>query len=171
MGRRNPNMIVLLLLAGSLTAEKPPAAPPKTYPTTRTFDVSCESLWPVALQVLTSSGWGVKASDRVGGVLSLEWTKGQQVGGFEAINRLVGKYTTAKSTGFWTQYRGFRHASAQVVAIPKGAQCAYALTVVHHGFERRQQGENWWVLESNGFLENETLGQIEAKLKPSDRDR
>ena len=55
-------------------------------------------------------------------------------------------------------------ASAQVIAIPSEGSCSYSLTAVHHGFEQRRQGAGWWILESNGFLENEMLSQIEAKL-------
>jgi hypothetical protein len=166
------NRLLIALLIGGLwqllPAQKKPEpepAPPQTWPTSRVLQSTCESVWPVALQLLIAEGWTVKTSDRAGGLLTLEWTRGEIVGRYRKINPLVGQHTIEKSTGFWTQYTGFRIVSAQAISAPQGAGCSYGITVVYHGREVRSgQGERWWILRSNGWLEDKLLGQIEAKL-------
>jgi hypothetical protein len=59
--------------------------------------------------------------------------------------------------------------SAQAISAPQGDGCSYTVTTVYHGREIRvRQGDSrdpsWWVLQSNGFLEDNMLGEIEGKL-------
>jgi len=156
---------IALMFVAPMMGQKTPAPNPKTYPNSRTFKVSCEAVWPHAVQVLTSSGWGIKTSDRAGGILTLEWTRGETLGPYRKINPMVGQYTLDKSTGFWTQYTGFRMISAQTISAPQGDSCSYTITVVYHGREiRAGQGERWWILQSNGAFEDKMLSEIEGKL-------
>jgi hypothetical protein len=160
---------LLLLSAATAFAGKKAAPPPETWPTSRVFGVSCDSVWPVAVQVLTSNGWGIRSSDRAGGVLTLEWTRGEMRGPFRKINPLVGQYTIEKSTGFWTQYEGFRMASAQAIAVPQGDTCSYTVTVTYHGMVEidhlhEPSEQQWRILQTNGSFEDKMLSEIEAKL-------
>lgn len=154
----------LFTLNTPLLAEKKVAPPPQTWPTSRTLSAPCESVWTVAVQSTVADGWSVKNSDRAGGILTLESTRGEQVGGYRAINPLVGRYTTAKSTGFWTQYTGFRMAGATVILAPAATGCSATVSVTYHGREiRAGSGQQWWVLQSNGYLEDQLLSKIAEK--------
>lgn len=154
-----------LVVISAFSGERTRVSPPKTFPNSRIFETSCDAVWPIALRVLTANGWSVKTSDRIGGVLSLDWTRGETIGPYRRINPLVGQYTVEKSTGFWTQYTGFRPMSAQVVVAPEGSSCFCTVTAVYHGREIRSgQGERWWILRSNGFFEDKLLAEIQAKL-------
>lgn len=110
------------------------------------------------------NGWSVKASDRAGGIMTLESTTGERLGRYKEINPLVGKYTAEKSTGFWTQYTGFRMAGASLTFIPGKDSCDTSVAVTYHGLEHRTQGVQWYVLKSNGWLEDKMLGEIEGKI-------
>ena len=90
---------ILVVSAGG--GQKKPEPIPKTYPNSRTFKASCDAVWPIAVQVLTSNGWGIKTSDRFGGILTLDWTRGATTSyRYSKINPLVGQYTIEK-TGTW----------------------------------------------------------------------
>ncbi|MBM3775386.1 MAG: hypothetical protein FJW37_09520 [Acidobacteria bacterium] len=55
--------------------------------------------------------------------------------------------------------------SAQTIAAPQGDGCSYTISAVCHGREIRSgQGEQWWILRSNGFFEDKMLAEIEAKV-------
>ncbi len=150
-------------VAAAHAQKKPAPEPVKTYPTSRKFPGACDAVWPAALRAVTANGWAVKSSDRLGGILTLEALTAEYTGGPKAINPLVGKYTVEKSTGFWTMYTGFRFASGQMIATPDGDGCAVLFTLTYHGYERRAtQGERWWVLQTNGYLEDKMLGEIAA---------
>jgi hypothetical protein len=156
---------LMLLIMTPIFAEKKLVPVPQTWPTSRTFAATCDAVWPAAVQVLTLNGWGIKTSDRAGGILTLEWTRGENLGPYRRINPMVGQYTVEKNTGFWTQYTGFRMVSAQAVAVSQGDGCSYTITAVYHGREIRVgQGQQWWILQSNGFLEDKMLREIEVKL-------
>ena len=161
-------MVVVLLTSPVFAQKKPKPAPepPKTYPTARTFAASCDAVWPAALRAVTSNGWGVKTSDRAGGIITMEYTLGEYHGAAKGINEMVRRYTVEKSTGFWTTYSGFRVVSGQFIAMPERAGCSVAFTLVYHGREIRVgQGDGWWILRSNGFFEDKMLGEIENALR------
>lgn len=86
-------------------------------------------------------------------------------GGHKQINRLVCEYTKAKCTGFWTQYTGFRIASANALFGPEADGCQAEMNIVYHGYETRLAGANWWVPESNHSFEQRLLEEIAADLK------
>lgn len=157
-------LLAALLPSPALAGDKKSLAPPQTWPASRTFAASCDSLWPAALQVTTGEGWAVKTSDRAGGILALEWTRGQITGNSSVINPLVGQHTTEKSTGFWTLYTGFRIAGAQMTAFPEGSGCQVSFSVSYHGYEIRKGRSDWWILHSNGWFENKMLDEMEVKV-------
>lgn len=159
-------VVVALILAASAAGQKKPALVSKTYPNTRTFQTSCDNVWPVALQVFTSDGWGIRTSDRAGGILTLEWTRGEVTGSYRKINPMIEQYAVKKATSFWTrEYYGFRMVSAQAVAIPHGDSCLYTVTAIYQGLEAHiGGGRSWEVLPSNGFFEDKMLGEIQKNL-------
>jgi hypothetical protein len=159
-------LALLLSCVGRIVGQKEPPPRTKSYPNTREFKVSCDTVWPVAVQALTSNGWGVRASDHAGGILTLEWTRGETAGSYKKINPLVDEYAIKNRTGFWTRdYYGFAIVSAQVIAIPKGDAYSYTITVVYRGLAVRTGGvRSWETLPSNGSFEDRMLSEIEGKL-------
>lgn len=159
-------MAVFLIFVVAMMGQKKPAPEPKTYPNTQEFKASCDTTWPVAAQVITSNGWGVKASDRAGGILTFEWTLGETTGSYRKINPLVDRYAIKNRTGFWSrEYYGFAIVSAQAIAVPNGDVCSYTITVVYRGLEVRTGGvRSWVVLPSNGSFEEKMLREIKDKL-------
>jgi hypothetical protein len=136
---------LVLIVVASVAGEKKPTPPPKRYQNTREFKASCDRAWPVAVRVLTSHGWGVRTSDRAGGILTFEWTRGDITGSYRKINPIVDQYAIKNRTGFWTrEYYGFRIVSAQAVAVPQSESCSYTVTVVYHGLAVRTGGIRSW---------------------------
>lgn len=152
---------IVATLALAQKKPKPAPEPPRTWPTARTLAAPCDAVWPLALQAFVRSGWNVKTSDRTGGLLMLEWTKGYQAGFARAINPLVSQHTTAKVSGFSHQFTFFQIVSASAISAPDQSRCRYTLAIVYHGDEI---GKDRRVLESNGWLESKLLDEIEAKL-------
>jgi hypothetical protein len=165
---RHPLQLFLLLLcATALHAQKKPKPepePPKTYPTERIFAASCDAVWPAAIQVLATNGWSIRTSDRTGGLLTFDRTRIETMRNFAAF---AAKYTTARTTGFWTQWQDFRFNTSQAVAVPLDRKCSLSFTLVFDGFGKQAARENlqWWSLTSNGWFEDKMLSEIEAKMK------
>jgi hypothetical protein len=142
-------------------AQKKPKPVPETHPTEQTFHASCEAVWPMAVQALMAEGWGVKTSDRAGGILILEWTKGEWRGSSRFVNQQILQNTLEQATSFSHQWNTFRIISASVISAQEGTGCKYNISVVMQGDEVTK---GWRVLQSNGFIENFLLGQIEGRL-------
>lgn len=152
----------VLALCLPAEAEKAPFDIPQSHPTSRMVQATCDAVWPYAVRTAATSGWSVKASDRAGGILTLE-SSTEQTGGYRYVNPFVGKYTTAKSTGFWTQYTGFRSPSATVILTPSAGACEVSIAIIYHGRESRGGRTEWWVLQSNGRQEDEMLSRIAVR--------
>jgi hypothetical protein len=153
----------LLVISVPLVAGKKPAAePPQTWPSSRTFAASCDSVWPVALQVFVSNGWAIKSSDRAGGTLSLEWTRGEWHGNSSRVNPFIARNTTEPVSSFWHQWTDFRIMPSSVITIAADSGCTYTIALVYHGHEIGVDG--YRVLQSNGFFETAMLSEIEGGL-------
>lgn len=158
----------VLLLAAPLAAQKkakPEPEPPKMYPTERTFAASCDAVWPAGLQVLAANGWAIKTSDRAGGLLTFERTQIERMRSFKDF---IARYTTGKTTGFWTTWTGFRFGVSQAIVTESAGKCSYSLAMAYEGFGNQGAGAysptQWWSLISNGWFENKMLDDIAAKV-------
>lgn len=155
---------VLVMTAVALAGDqKEPAPEVKPLPTERTFAASCDAVWPLGIQAFMSEGWSVKASDRAGGILTLEKTKSETLRKFSDF---VTKYTTGKVKGFWVDWSDFRFAGGQAVMVPSGTGCSYTISIVFQGWGKTSAyGRTaWWDLTTNGYMEDKLLTAIEQKL-------
>lgn len=141
--------------------------PRETFATARTVSSSCQKATASAVPIFVKHGFYPKTSDANAGFMDLEYRKGEVIGSAftsKQINDLVKRYTK-QTIGFWSQYQGFRFASATAIFAPKGDGCEITLNAVVHGWEKRLKAGNragWWILESNGRMESEVLADVPA---------
>src|SRR5262245_36452420 len=111
---------ILLLLCWSAEAkEKKLKVSSSTYFNVRSFQSSCDAVWSAAMPLLTEIGLAPQSMDRQGGVASLKWAKGQNVGlGKEEVK----KYTTGYS-GSWASYEAFRIETGTLLATQEAKGC------------------------------------------------
>jgi len=134
---------------------KDPAPP---YFNTRSFQSSCDATWSAAMPLLTEIGLAPQSMDRQGGVASLRWAKGQNVGlgGKEDVKR----FTTGTS-GSWASYEVFRIETGTLLATQESLGCRVQLKLSFTALQRNAlTGDQWHALESNNFLEQTLLDMI-----------
>lgn len=130
-------------------------------PNVATIPGSCDSAWPHALQVFTATGFAPKSSDRAGGVMVLEWTKGRTDG---SVARNEVKQLTLARGGFFTTWDGFRIDSATAIFAPVKDGCRAEITLGFAGFNDGM-GKGWFALESNHSFEQALLKKISDRVK------
>jgi hypothetical protein len=150
----------LLNSAAAQKKPKPTPDPPPTYNTEQIFHSPCDTVWPLAVQTAMAAGWSVKTSDRSGGILMLEWIKGEWYG-TRFANPQITQNTIEKASSFQHQWHTFRIVSASIISATEGTGCKYAVSVVMQGDELTK---GWRVLQSNGFIEAGLLERIESRL-------
>ena len=149
---------VLLLLYGSVEAkEKKLKEPSSRYFNVRSFQSSCDAVWSAAMPLLKEIGLAPQSLDRQGGVASLKWTKGQNVGlGKEEVK----KYTTGYS-GSWASYEVFQIETGTLLATQEGKGCRVQLKLSFAALQRNAlTGYQSYALESNNLLEQTLLDMI-----------
>jgi hypothetical protein len=127
-------------------------------PGTRHFDQACDAVWGAALQSFMDTGFEPQSSDRAGGVLKLQWAKGENTSILTADNDVRG--LTKAHTGFFDQYDGFRVDSATALFLPDSG-CKIQVKVAYAG---RSTKSGWVVLESNGKMERSVLDGMKSRL-------
>lgn len=153
-------VLIFVLFVGSAAAQ----------PATQAFSLPCEKIWPHAVQVFTTVGFGVRSSDRAGGVLSLDWRKGAQISRFGTQNDTV-RYLTDANTGFWSQYTAFRIDTAMVLFTPSDEGCDVQAEIAFQGWKKRLfDVPRWYALPSSHRLERDLLNALvnkTASLRPA----
>lgn len=152
--------LIFVLFVGSAVAQ----------PIMQTFSLPCERIWPHAVQVFTTAGFGVRSSDRAGGILSLDWRKGAQISRFGNQNETV-RYLTDANTGFWSQYTAFRIDTAMVLFISSDEGCDVQVEVIFQGWKKRVfDVPRWYSLPSSHRMERDLLNALAnrtASVRPA----
>lgn len=131
---------------------------PPTYFNTRSFQSSCDAIWSAAMPLLTEVGLAPQSMDRQGGVASLRWAKGQNVGLGKKED--IKRFTTGYS-GLWNSYEVFRIETGTLLATQETMGCRVQLKLSFTALQRNAStGDQWYALESNNLLEQTLLDMI-----------
>lgn len=146
----------------------------------KAIPVSCDQLWPLALHQFVDSGFGLQATDKSGGIMTLEWTKGASVARFNwgsrSIDRLIKSYSTNYSGAFST-WLSFEPEQITASLLDVGdAGCRINLSARFKAYNKGgfASRAGWFILNSNGTFEADLLEKVASRVKglplvPSER--
>ena len=129
-----------------------------SYPKSKTIATDCEVVWPAMLSVMTANGFVPVLSDRAGGVLKANYTRGESLwgGAKKDMNAL-----TFNGFSGWTVVEKFRVQDVVVTIVPAANGCAVSMHVQFATLVSNLLQKGWSALESSGRLEWMMLAETE----------
>jgi hypothetical protein len=162
----------ILLLVVAFSCHPAVGANSVAFSNSKTIAADCEAVWPAMLSVMTANGFVPVLSDKAGGVLKANYTRGESLWG--GAKKDMNALTLNRFSG-WTVVEKFRVQDVVGMIAPAANGCVVSMHVQFATLLNNLLQKGWFALESSGRLEWMMLAETEhatagRALVPQDKN-